>query len=411
MYYYGQEEIDALEKVIRSGILFRYHEGSQCELFEERYSKFLGTKHFTLAVSGSYALSAGLMGLGVGPGDEVLIPAHTYMATATSVLAVGAIPVIVDIDETVTISPKAIRAAIGPRTKAIIPVHMWGAACDMDEIMAIADEHNLFVLEDACQGVGGSYKGRKLGSIGHAGAFSFNYFKNMSCGEGGGLATSDPKIAERVRCAIDPCHYYWTGRSDAIKPFASNGARASEFMGALLNVQLDRIEGLIGNMRTEKNRILSKTAALGNLGLKQSPMNSGDHDCATHVMYLMPTAEAADEFVKVFPAVIAGKTGRHTYTEWDQVLQHEGAFHPVLNPYNLAENRECRKDYSRDMCAGSLDILARTVMVPTDPLRSAQATDDIIHDIGEAARVALTDATIATAMTRTSGAVDIQKYT
>ena len=411
MYFYGQEEINALENVIRSGVLFRYHEGSQCEKFEKRYAEFLGAKHFTLAVSGSYALSAGLMGLGIGPGDEVLIPAHTYMATATSVLAVGAIPVIVDIDESVTISPKAIRAAIGPHTRAIIPVHMWGAACDMDEIMAIAKESNLFVLEDACQGVGGSYKGRKMGSIGHAGAFSFNYFKNMSCGEGGGLATSDSTVAERVRCAIDPCHYYWQGRTDSIKPFASNGARASEFMGALLNVQLDRIDGLISNMRKEKARIIVGTASLGNLGLKLSPMNSPDHDCATHLMYLLPTAKAADEFVKIFPAVIAGKTGRHTYTEWDQVLQHEGAFHPVLNPYNLAENKECRRDYSRDMCAGSLDILARTVMVPTDPLRSTQATDDIIHDIGEAARIALTDADASTAKLKTSGAVDIQKYT
>lgn len=411
MYYYGQEEIDALANVIRSGVLFRYHEGSQCEKFESRYSNFLGVKHFSLAVSGSYALSAGLMGLNIGPGDEVIIPAHTYMATATSVLAVGAIPVIVDIDESVTISPKAIRAAIGPRTKAIIPVHMWGAACNMDEIMAIAEEFNLFVLEDSCQGVGGSYKGRKFGSIGHAGAFSFNYFKNMSCGEGGGLATNDPQVAERVRCAIDPCHYYWQGRTDSIKPFASNGARASEFMGALLNVQLDRIDGLISSMRREKKRIIAGTASLDNLGLRLSPMNSPDHDCATHVMYLLPNAEAANRFVEVFPAVIAGKTGRHTYTEWDQVLQHEGAFHPVLNPYNLIENRECRREYSRDMCASSLDILARTVMVPTDPLRAPEKTADIIHDIAEAARIALTNAAPASATVRTSGAVDIQKYT
>ena len=411
MYYYGQEEIDALEQVIKSGVLFRYHNGSQCAKFEERYANFLGTDYFTLAVSGSYALTAGLIGLEIGPGDEVLIPAHTYMATATSVLSVGAIPVIVDIDESVTISPKAIRAAIGPRTKAIIPVHMWGAACNMDEIMEIAKEFDLFVLEDACQGVGGSYKGRKMGSIGHAGAFSFNYFKNMSCGEGGGLATSIPKVAERARCAIDPCHYYWQGRSDSIKPFAGNGARASEFMGALLNVQLDRIEGLISKMREEKKRIRAGTASLGNLGLTMSPMNSPDHDCATHVMYLMPNAEAADKFVQVFPAVICGKTGRHTYTEWDQVLQHEGAAHPVLNPYNLTENKECRREYSKDMCAGSLDILSRTVMIPTDPNRTTAQTDDIIHDVCEAARVALTNASVESATVRNAGAVDIQKYT
>jgi len=120
------------------------------------------------------------------------------MATATAVLAVGAIPVIVDVDESITISPKAIRAAIGPHTKAIIPVHMWGATCDMDAIMGIAREHNLQVLEDCCQGVGGSYKGRKLGSIGHAGAFSFNYYKNITSGEGGGLAQKRRRSAGRL---------------------------------------------------------------------------------------------------------------------------------------------------------------------------------------------------------------------
>ena len=231
MYYYGQEEIDALEQVIRSGVLFRYHEGSKCEEFERRYAEFLGSKYFSLAVSGSFAISAGLMGLEIGPGDEVLVPAHTYMATATSVLAVGAIPVIVDIDETITISPEAIRDAIGPHTRAIIPVHMWGAACDMDAIMEIAEEHKLLVLEDVCQGIGGSYKGRKLGSIGHAGAFSFNYFKNMSGGEGGGSPPTMPR-SPSGRAAPSIPAILLAGPHDAIKPFAGIGARASEFMGA-----------------------------------------------------------------------------------------------------------------------------------------------------------------------------------
>ncbi|MCG8507748.1 MAG: aminotransferase class I/II-fold pyridoxal phosphate-dependent enzyme, partial [Rhodospirillales bacterium] len=155
MYVVGQEEIDAIAQVIRSGKLFRYDDQSACERFERRYAADLGVKHFALSASGTYALAAGLIGMGVGPGDEVLVPAHTYMATATAVLAVGAIPVIVDIDESLTISPGAIRAAIGPRTKAVIPVHMWGAACDMDSIMQIAAEKDLLVLEDSCQGVGG----------------------------------------------------------------------------------------------------------------------------------------------------------------------------------------------------------------------------------------------------------------
>ena len=410
MYVVGQEEIDAVARVIRSGALFRYGAGSECDRFEERYAKYLGARHFALAASGSNALVAAMIGLGLGPGDEVIIPAHTYMATATSVLAVGAIPVIVDIDETLTLDPQALEDAIRPRTRAVVPVHMWGAACDMTAIMAIAERHNLLVIEDACQGVGGSYQGRKFGTIGHAGAFSFNYFKNMTCGEGGGVAINDDAVAERARCAIDPCHFYWHGRNDAVKPFAGNGARASELMGAMLNVQLDRLDGMIAAMRAEKKAILAGTASLDNLGLRAAPMNSPAHDCATQVMFTLPSADAANRFVQIFPSVIAGKTGRHTYTEWDQVLMGAGAAHPAMNPYLMPENAECRRTYSRDMCARSLEILNRTVMVPTHPHHSRQDIDDIIHNIGAAARIVFTGLSKEDAGLRNLKPVDAQKF-
>jgi len=410
MYVVGQEEIDAITRVIRSGALFRYGIGSECDRFEQRYAKYLGSKHFALAASGSNALVAAMIGLGLGPGDEVLIPAHTYMATATSVLAVGAIPVIVDIDETLTIDPIALEDAIRPRTKAVVPVHMWGAACDMAAIMAIAERHNLIVIEDACQGVGGSYEGRKFGTIGHVGAFSFNYFKNMTCGEGGGVALNDDTVAERARCAIDPCHFYWHGRNDASKPFAGNGARASELMGAMLNVQLDRLDGMVAAMRIEKKAILAGTASLDNLGLRAAPMNSPGHDCATQVMYTLPSADAANHFVQIFPSVIAGKTGRHTYTEWDQVLMGAGAAHPAMNPYLMPENAECRRTYSRDMCARSLEILNRTVMVATHPHHSRQDTDDIIHNVGSAARIVFTGLPQDEVELRNLKPVDAQKF-
>ncbi len=317
---------------------------------------------------------------------------------------------IVDIDETITIDPAAIDAAVGPRTKAVIPVHMWGAACDMDAIMKIAAKHGLLVVEDACQGVGGGYKGRMLGSIGHVGAYSFNYYKNMTAGEGGAVVTNDPQIAERAKCAIDPCHFYWEGRSDAMKPFAGNGARASEIMGAMLNVQLDRLPGIISAMRAEKKQILDATSRLANLGMRQTPMNSPDHDCAAHVMYTMPSAGHAQTFVEVFPSVIAGKTGRHSYPEWDQVLMCAGAAHPGLNPYEMPQNADCRREYSKDMCADSLDILDRTVLVPTHPEHTQQQIDEIIHNIDAAARVALDGLARDDVDIRNAAPVDAQKF-
>ena len=410
MYIIGQEEIDALARVVTSGELFRYNIGHECERFETRYAQWLGAKHFSLAASGSYALTAAMVGLGLGPGDEVLVPAHTYMASATSVLATGAIPVIVDINESVTIDPAAIEAAIGPRTRAIIAVHMWGTACDMDTIMEIARARKLLVIEDACQGVGGGYKGRKLGTIGDIGAFSFNFYKNMSSGEGGGVVTNDDAILKRVNCAIDPCHAFWTGRTEDAMPFAGNGARASEFMGAILNVQLDRIDAIISAMRHERDTIHAGIGQALELGLRLAPLNSREFDCGANVFLTVPTAQAAELFVKTFPSVIAGKTGRHTYTEWDQVLMGAGAAHPLMNPYNMPANAECRKTYSRDMCAKTLDILDRTILVPTHPLHTKQAIDDIVHNINAAARVALGHAGKNDVEVRNAAPVDVIKY-
>jgi dTDP-4-amino-4,6-dideoxygalactose transaminase len=332
------------------------------------------------------------------------------MATATAVLAAGAIPVIVDIDESLTLDPDAVDAAVGPHTRAVIPVHMWGTVADMDRILELARSKELLVVEDACQAVGGGYEGRKLGTLGDAGAFSFNYYKNMTAGEGGAVVTDDETVAERARCAIDPCHFYWQGRSEALKPFSGIGARPSEIMAAMLNVQLERLDGIIEAMRAERDRVLEETRDLQVLGLVPAPLHSPAHDCGAQVLFTLPSAEAAERFVGIFPGVIAGNTGRHCYTEWDQVLMREGAAHPALNPYNLPENAGCRSDYSKDMCARSLGILGRSVMVSTDPRHSKDEIDDIVHDVRVAARVALGDLRPGDAQVRGAGPIDAAKF-
>ena len=410
MYIIGEEEIEAVGDVIRSGKLFRYGNGGQCETFERRYAEYLGAKHVRLTCSGSYALHAAAVGLGLGPGDEVIVPAHTYMATATSILSVGAIPVIVEIDESLTIDPAAVEAAIGPLTRAVMPVHIWGAACDMNAIMEIARKHDLLVLEDACTGIGGAYEGRMLGTIGHAGAYSFNYYKNITAGEGGGVVTNDPKIDKRVACSIDPCHHYWTGRSDDMKPFADNGGRASEIIGAVLNVQLGRLPGMIEAMRGQRRRVVEATRHLDNLGLRLAPMHSPEHDVAAHVIYTLPSAEAAATFAAVCPSVIAGNTGRHTYVDWDQVLIGEGAGHPAMNPYNLDANRGCRRTYAKDMCPRSLDILGRTAMIPMSPELDDDDVAQTIRNIEAGARVVAGEITHEQADVKQVGNIDPRKY-
>ena len=384
MYRIGQPELDRIADVFAAGNLFRYRAegGGECARFETRYARRLGVRHCVMTASGTSALTAALMGAGVGPGDEVIVPACTYMATPIAVLAAGAIPVIVDIDESLGMSPDALRDGVGARTRAVIPVHMWGLPCDMDAIMAVAAERGLLVIEDACQAVGGAYEGRMLGSIGHVGAFSFNYYKNMSCGEGGAVVTGDDSLAERIGCAVDPCRFYWDGRSDSFAGYVANGARASEIEGAIMNCQLDRLDDMIAAMRAQKGRINREAAASG---LSPIPANSPAWECGSHAAFLLPTAAAADALAAAADGFVALKTGRHVYTEWDPVLQHRGAHHAALNPFELPQNRGCRMHYSKEMCRRSLDILARTACVQTHPDRPDSEVAHLIDRITAAA--------------------------
>ncbi len=410
MYVVGEEEIEAVAEVIRSGRLFRYGVGDRCDTFEQRYAAYLDVPHCALTASGTYGLAAALIGLGVGPGHEVLVPAHTYMATATAVLAAGAIPVIVDVDESLTMDPAAVDDAVGPRTRALIPVHMWGTAAHLDALGEIARRRELLVIEDACQGVGGGYEGRRFGAIGDAAGFSFNYYKNMTAGEGGAVVVRDPEAFERARCAIDPCHFYWQGRSEAQKPFAGIGARPSEIMAAMLLVQLGRIDDLVAKMRQERDAILEGTQSLRALGFVPAPLHSPRWDCGAQAIFTMPSAQSARRFVEVFPAVVAGDTGRHNYTEWDQVLMRKGAHHEAMDPFRLPENQGCRSDYHKDMCARSLEIVGRTVMVATDPQHDEQDVADLVHDVGIAARVALGDSDADPAQVRRTRTIDREKF-
>lgn len=383
MLYVGQKEIDAVVKQLKSGEIFRYHDGGQCERFEKRYAKSLGGKYLQMCASGTNALVAALASLDIGPGDEVIVPAHTYMATAVAVLQVGAIPVIVDIDESITMDPAALEDAIGPRTKAVIPVHMWGVVCDMRRIMRVARKYKLRVVEDCCQCIGGAYEGKMVGTLGDAGAYSFNYFKNMTCGEGGAVLSKRSASHDKVRCLIDCCSFYWTGRKKFFEPFTSNGARASEIQGAMMNAQLDRLPGLIRNLRAQKKKLVKETT---NTGLHISKINSLDWECGTMMMYLLPTVKQADTFAEKAGCGIAGKTGRHTYNEWDPILQKRGHVNPKLDAFKNPANKGCRMKYSKKMLPRSLDILNRTAQIGLSPLSKASDVKATIRRIKDAAK-------------------------
>ena len=202
MYRIGQEEIAAVARAIESKDFFKINNsGREVFHFEEEWKSFSGSPYALFMTSGFAALTATLVGMGIGPGDEVIVPANTYIATWLAVSQVGATPVPVEPDwRTYNLDPSKIEAAITPRTTAIAVVHLYGMPADMDPIMEIAARHHLFVLEDVAQAQGAFYKGRRTGHLGHAGAFSFYPAKNIGAfGEAGGVTTDDPAIADRIR--------------------------------------------------------------------------------------------------------------------------------------------------------------------------------------------------------------------
>jgi len=196
---YDESDINAVVEVVRSGKWGNPDCADLVKSFEDEFASFCGTKYALACVNGSVALRLALIACNVKPGDEVIIPPYTFIATSTIVLEANCVPVFVDIDpDTYNLDPSKIESAITKRTKAIIPVHFAGQACDMDGIMAIAEKYNLKVIEDACHGHGAEYKGKKLGSIGDAGCFSFQSSKNLTCGEGGMVITNDENLYDMM---------------------------------------------------------------------------------------------------------------------------------------------------------------------------------------------------------------------
>lgn len=242
---------EALLEVLRSGMWGLG--GSKVPEFENRFAAYHGAKYGVAACNGTVTLQVALTALGVGPGDEVIVPGYTFVATGAAVLHVGAIPVIVDIDpDTYNIDPEAVRSATTPRTKCIIPVHVGGNPADMDAIMALAEEHGIAVLEDAAQAHGARIGGRGVGSIGHIGSFSFQATKNLNAGEGGILITDDEELAALCR-AYRNCGRFGGAR----EPVLGWDFRLTEFQAGLLLSQMNRLEEQT-RRRDENGRYLAE---------------------------------------------------------------------------------------------------------------------------------------------------------
>lgn len=284
-YILGKEEVEAVRQVIERGHLDRYIDGenSVSSRFEKNFANKIGVKHALAVSSGTAALICGLAGMGVGPGDEVIIPSFTYIATALAPLAVGAVPIIAEIDQSLTIDPLDIERKITPQTKAIIPVHMHGLPCNMSAIVKLAKQHNLMVLEDVAQACGGSYQGQKLGSIGDVGIFSFNHYKIITCGEGGALVTNNTEFFQRAMIQHHGgCIFEINPPALQVQTFAGWNFRISEILSAILQVQLTRLDNILASLCAEKNIIVDKLRNTSD-AFQPCPVNDQQGDCGTSV--------------------------------------------------------------------------------------------------------------------------------
>ncbi len=380
MYRIGQEEIDAVARAINTQDFFKIN-NSGCEVlnFENEMKAYLNGDYCLLMSSGFGALTSALIGLGIGPGDEVIVPAYTYIATALAVTAVGAIPVIADIDDTLTIDPKEVEKKISKSTKAVMPVHIMGFPCNMSELKIIVEKHNIAIVEDACQSMGGKFKDEYLGTIGDAGAYSYNYYKIMTSGEGGALVTNNKKIYERALIFHDSSAVAFFGSQlDGITEpvFGGTEFRVSDITGAILREQLKKLPEIIGDLHTVKFTLIEK---LNNKNLV-APSHDAEGDCATTLALRFDTEEACKKFAGAcekdgLGVVIPINTGKHIYTNWTQIMEKRGALHPAMDPFKMKENQGLQMDYSVDMCPCTLDLLSRTAYINLHPDWSADTIE------------------------------------
>lgn len=336
-YWIGAEELKQVMDVMESGYLFRYGDMEDANFqhkvytLEKEFAAYCGVDYALATSSGTGSLFISLLALGIQSGDEVIVPAYTFVATYSAIIYAGAIPILAEIDESLCIDPQDIEARITPKTKAIIPVHMLGNPCAMDSILDIADRYGLVVLEDACQAAGGSYQGKKLGSIGRMGAFSLNVFKTITAGDGGVIATRDKDLYERAFAIHDQGHTpNRAGVQVGSRLILGMNFRINELLGAIALAQLRKIDRIVGNLREKKARL--KELISDSPGFRFRTLNDPNGECGTLCTVIFENFEKAAQVSRVLGTTTVDHSGWHVYAN----MEHVNKFLKENNrPYGL----------------------------------------------------------------------------
>lgn len=386
--------VDAVREVIRSKRLFRGggvpNPGapSKVDQLERSFEAAIGTDNALAVNSGTSALVCALAGLEIGPGDEVIVPAYTWISTATSVLAVGAVPIFANVDDSLTLDPEDVRNKLSPHTKAIAVVHMRGAAADMDRLGELADEGGLGLIEDTAQAVGASFRGRRLGTIGDVGTFSFQMSKIITAGEGGMVVTDSEAIHRRAAMYHDVARIHQKGISRE-EWLPGLNLRMSELHAAVLAVQLGRLDELLAGMRARKAKLKSMIAStLSEHGVRFRTLHDPGGDAATTLILLFGDHARAAQFASRLsrddlPAYrlyhdgsASANVDAHVYADWTPILQKRS-----WSASGAPWDRHPRAiDYPPDDCAPTVELLRRAVNIDI----TADHTDTQIEQMAEA---------------------------
>lgn len=394
---FGAEERKEVNDVLQTGILMRYGFDKQrqgnwkTKELEENIAKTFGCGYAQLTTSGSAALTTAMAALGIGYGDEVILPVFTFVATFEAVINTGAIPVLVDVDDTLTLDPAAVEAAITPRTRCLIPVHMCGAMADLDAILKIARQHHLLVLEDACQSIGAQYKGKFLGTIGDCGAFSFDFVKTITCGEGGVVLTNDVVLHDRAENYADSGHdHKGIDRGHDLHPYLGTNYRMNELNAAVGLAQLRKLDRFLAIQRHNFSFLKKALSAIPEVSFRRIPDEAGD-SCSFLNWYL-PTEEITRAFLKEASEM---KMGGHAYwfdnnwhyiRMWDHLK--DGASLIKMNDLQLSALAELKKK----TFPASDGYISRCISSSISLTWTEQDLEKIAHDLTLAINKALAKA-------------------
>ncbi len=298
----GKEEEKEVLEVLRDRWLFRYGDEKdpafkrKVKTLEEMVEQKFATKHALAVTSGTAALITALSALGIGPGDEVIVPGYTFIASMSSIIIARAVPVLAEIDESLTLDPADVEKKITPRTKAIMAVHMLGNPCNLDALSAVAQKHKLILIEDAAQAFGGSWKGRRLGTIGTIGTYSFNIFKTINAGDGGMVVTDDDELYFRAFGYHDQGHFpSRSGVEVGNRSIVGQNYRMNEITGAVLIAQFRRLDDIIARLREIKGRFKSQITGIAGPLVPHAARRRGRVQYPAH----RPPAERADAAEKL----------------------------------------------------------------------------------------------------------------